>query len=57
MEEDLQRADKLDFDFEALPPHENDKEGIINLLTQVCFPESWNLMKVIICFYLDIFAD
>lgn len=28
-------SEMLDFDFEALPPHEEDRDGIVDLLTQV----------------------
>uniref|UniRef100_A0A0N5APH2 Protein BCCIP homolog n=1 Tax=Syphacia muris TaxID=451379 RepID=A0A0N5APH2_9BILA len=35
MTDELENAELLDFDFEALPLHENDKEGIVNMLTQM----------------------
>lgn len=33
MEEE--EEEKIDFDFEALPPHESDLEGLVDLITQV----------------------
>lgn len=40
MKDDLDDADKLVFDFEAYPMYDGDKEGLVNLLTQVFFDVS-----------------
>jgi hypothetical protein len=34
---DVDNMEKLSVDFEALPPHESDLVGLVNLVTQVAF--------------------